>query len=258
MAHSFTERPFRRRVRDGERLFGTFLKTPSTHAAEILGAVGYDFVVVDEEHAPLNPETTERILLACRLAGIAGVVRVARPEDILRVLDCGAAGVLVPHVDSPERAQHVAKLARYREGTRGFSNTTRAGAFGARGIAEHVAAQDEHIAVIAMIEDVAALAVIDGIAAVDGIDAFFIGRGDLTVAYGETSQASAPVRAALEAITGAAATANRRVFAMTGTAEDATELAMLGASGFIVASDQGFLRRGATDMLGLITDALGA
>ena len=72
-------RPFRRRILEGERLFGTFLKTPTTHAAEILAQVGYDFVVVDEEHAPFNPETTERMMLACHHAGIAGIVRSRTP-----------------------------------------------------------------------------------------------------------------------------------------------------------------------------------
>ena len=83
---------FAARLRAGEPLYGTFVKTPTFHATEILGSVGYDFVVIDEEHAPFNPETTDRILMACHHAGIAGVVRVSRVEDILRVLDSGADG----------------------------------------------------------------------------------------------------------------------------------------------------------------------
>lgn len=238
-------RPFRKRVLDGDRLFGTFLKTPATHAAEILAQEGFDFVVIDEEHAPFNPETTERILMACHHAGIAGVVRVAEPGHILRVLDCGASGVLVPHVDSAERAAQVAALARYRGGARGFSNTTRAGGFGTAAMADHIATQDASVAVIAMIEDPRALDCIGQIAAVEGIDAFFIGRGDLTVAYAAPNQSAPEVRAAVDAITGAAAAAGRRVIVMSGTPEDAAEMAGKGASGFIMASDQGFLRQGA-------------
>lgn len=249
MPHETAQRPFRQRVLAGERLFGTFLKSATTHAAEILAQVGYDFVVIDEEHAPFNPETTERILLACHHAGIAGVVRVADTGHVLRVLDCGAAGVLVPHVDSAERATRVAAAARYRGGSRGFSNTTRAGGFGRAGMAEHIAAQDAAVAVIAMIEDPPAIDAIGAIAAVDGIDAFFIGRGDLTVAYQADSQSAPPVRAAVEAITDAAAAAGRRVFVMSGTPEDAADLAGRGATGFIMASDQGFLRQGAAATL---------
>ncbi|MEX0408481.1 aldolase/citrate lyase family protein [Aquibium sp. LZ166] len=226
-------------------MFGTFLKTPTSHAAEILAQEGYAFVVIDEEHAPFNPETTDRILAACRATGIAGVVRVADTGQILRVLDCGAAGVLVPHVDSPERARQVVAMARYRGGARGFSNTTRAGGFGATGMAEHIAEQDAGVAVVAMIEDPRAIDCIDAIAAVDGIDAFFIGRGDLTVAYGAQSQAASEVRGAVDAITAAARKAGRRVFVMSGTPEDAAELSAKGATGFIMASDQGFMRQGA-------------
>jgi 2-keto-3-deoxy-L-rhamnonate aldolase RhmA len=226
-------------------MLGTFLKTPTSHAAEILAQEGYGFVVVDEEHAPFNPETTDRILAACRAAGIAGIVRVADTGQILRVLDCGAAGVLVPHVDSPDRARQVVAMVRYRGGTRGFSNTTRAGGFGSVAMADHIASQDAGVAVVAMIEDPRAIDCIDAIAAVDGIDAFFIGRGDLTVAYGAASQSDQAVRNAVDAITSAARQIGRRIFVMSGAPEDAAELSAKGATGFIMASDQGFLRQGA-------------
>ncbi|MCD1633354.1 aldolase [Martelella mediterranea] len=242
-------RGFRHRVLGGDRLFGTFLKTPTTHAAEILAQEGYDFVVIDEEHAPFNPETTDRILMACHHAGIAGVVRVSRIEDILRVLDSGADGVLVPHVDSAERAKAVVASARYRGGARGFSNTTRAGRYGSIAMAEHIAAQDNGVAVIAMIEDRSAIGRLDEIAAVEGVDAFFIGRGDLTVAFEAESQAAAEVVGAVEAITAAAARAGRKVFVMSGAPDDARTLSDQGATGFIMASDQGFLRQGAKDTL---------
>ena len=112
-------------------------------------------------------------------------------------------------------------------------------------MAEHIAEQDAGVAVVAMIEDPRAIDCIDAIAAVDGIDAFFIGRGDLTVAYGAQSQAASEVRGAVDAITAAARKAGRRVFVMSGTPEDAAELSAKGATGFIMASDQGFMRQGA-------------
>lgn len=248
--------PFRQRVLDGDRLFGSFLKMPVTHASELLAQVGYDFVVIDEEHAPFNPETTERILMGCHHAGIAGVVRVADEGHVLRVLDCGAAGVLVPHVDSAERAAKVAAAARYRGGRRGYANTTRAGRFGAIGMADHIAGQDGGVAVIAMIEDPAALKVIDQIAAVDGIDAFFIGRGDLTAAFAVPDQTAPEVRASVDAITTAAARVGRRVFALPSGPEDARELSAKGVTGFMLASDHAFLRQGATAARDRIANAL--
>lgn len=251
-----TARGFRQRVLSGDLLFGTFLKTPTTHAAEILAQEGYDFVVIDEEHAPFNPETTDRILMACHHAGIAGVVRVSRIEDILRVLDCGADGVLVPHVDNADRARAVAGAARYRSGSRGFSNTTRAGRYGSIGMADHIAAQDSGVAVIAMIEDRSAIGRLDEIAAVEGVDALFIGRGDLTVAFGAESQTATDVVGAVEAITSAASRAGRKVFVMSGAPDDAKALSGQGATGFIMASDQGFLRQGAKDTLARFAAAL--
>lgn len=113
---------FRKRFLDRQELYGSFLKIPATMPAEILGAVGYDFVVVDEEHSPFNRETTDAIVLACRAWGIVSVVRVQSPQPaaLMSVLDCGADGVLVPHVDSAEKARAVVAACRYRPGSRGF------------------------------------------------------------------------------------------------------------------------------------------
>src|SRR4051794_514883 len=100
---------FRRRFSSGERLLGTFIKTPTPHATEILGDVGFDFVVIDEEHAPFDRVTIDTVLLAARASGTAGIVRVAEPTPsrLLAVLDDGASGVLVPHVASVGKAREV-------------------------------------------------------------------------------------------------------------------------------------------------------
>src|SRR5260370_10923616 len=91
---------FRKRFIAGEPSLGSFIKTPTSHATEILGGVGFDFVVIDEEHAPFARVTIDMALLAARAAGTAGIVRVAEPTPakLLAVLDDGATGVLVPHV----------------------------------------------------------------------------------------------------------------------------------------------------------------
>ena len=123
---------FRARFLKGELLLGTFIKTPTTHATEILGGVGFDFVVIDEEHAPFDRVTIDMALLAARASQTAGIVRVAEPtpSKLLAVLDDGASGVLVPHVYSVEKAKEIVAACRYRGGKRGFSNSPRAGAMG--------------------------------------------------------------------------------------------------------------------------------
>ncbi|MDC0739349.1 aldolase/citrate lyase family protein [Cognatishimia sp. SS12] len=233
--------------RNRQPLVGTFVKMASTMPTEILGLNGYDFVVVDEEHAPLNRETTDRILLACRAVGIGGLVRVqsADPAAILSVLDCGADGVLVPHIKDAADAALIAQAARYRPGRRGYAATTRAGAFGGQGIAAHIAEQDHRATVIAMIEDPEALEDIEAIVATEGIDGVFIGRGDLTVAFGEDAPGSAPVRAATSKIIAAARAAGKTVSAMAGSPEDAQALFHDGVTTFVVGSDQTFLRTAA-------------
>ena len=175
----------RRRLLAREHLIGTFVKTPTTHATEILGALGFDFVVIDEEHAPFDRMATDTALLAARAAGTAALVRVQNATSILSVLDCGATGVLVPHVASAARAREVAATCRYQGGRRGYSGSPRHAGYGATGMWKTVEAADAATTVIAQIEDPEALDEIDAIATVDGIDALFIGRGDLAVALGE-------------------------------------------------------------------------
>src|SRR4051812_18213101 len=87
---------FRKKFTAGERLVGTFVKAPPSHTTEILGSVGFDFVVIDEEHAPFDRVTIDAVLLAARASGTAGIVRVAEPTPsrLLSVLDDGASGVL--------------------------------------------------------------------------------------------------------------------------------------------------------------------
>jgi staphyloferrin B biosynthesis citrate synthase len=241
---------FRQRLLARDLLLGTFVKVPTGHATEMLGPLGFDFVVIDEEHGPFDRGTTDHALMAARAGGIAGLVRVPDVGRILGALDDGAAGVFVPHVDGPAKAREVVSLCRYKGGSRGFSNTTRAGGYGARGMREHADLADREIAVIAMIEDVAALDHLDAIFAVDGLDAAFIGRGDLTVALGADSLASPETQAAAEKILAAGRKADKPICIMVAGAAEAAEWRKLGASAFIVSSDQGFLRQAALKVAG--------
>lgn len=246
-----TNRPhpstFRQRFAAGDLLLGTFIKTPTSHTSEIIGALGFDFVVIDEEHAVFDRVSIDQALLGARAAGTAGIVRVAEPTPakLLAVLDDGAVGVLVPHVSSVAKAKDIVAACRYRGGKRGFSNTNRGGGYGATGIWEHVDAKDAETTVIAMIEDPEALDDIDAIVAVEGLDGFFIGRGDLTVALGATGLADPKVRAAAEKILAAARKIGKPVCLMVASAAEAAEWRALGANAFIVSSDQGFMRTAA-------------
>lgn len=242
---------FRRRLRAREHLLGTFIKTPTSHATEILGGLGFDFVIIDQEHAPFDRVDIDRLVLAARASNIAGIVRVdsADAANILSVLDCGATGIFVPHIDSAEKARAIASACRYRGGSRGFANTTRAGGFGSVSFADHMARQDAEVTCIAMIEDLAALDEIESIVTVPGIDALFIGRGDLTAAIGAPSMTSVETRRIVEPIMAAARKADMPVIMLCPDRADAIDMARLGASAFVVASDHGFLRQAASKAL---------
>jgi len=240
---------FRRRLAAGEHLIGTFVKTPTSHATEILGALGFDFVVIDQEHAPFDRVAIDTALLAARAAGLAALVRVDSTASILSALDCGAAGVLVPHVASVTRAREAAAACRYRGGRRGYSGSPRHAGYGAAGMAKTVEAADAAVTVIAQIEDPEALDEIDAIAAVEGIDALFIGRGDLAVALGAASSDAPQVRSAVERIGKAARRAGKPVSVFVGGMAEASWLREQGASAFVVASDQSFMRKAAAQAL---------
>jgi 2-keto-3-deoxy-L-rhamnonate aldolase RhmA len=229
-------------MRDGELLAGTFLKTPTGHAAEIFGDLGYDFVVIDAEHAPFDRNATDIALMAARGAGVAALVRVTGPGDILSVLDCGATGVLVPHVMSAESARSIAAACRYRNGTRGFSASTRAGRYGGLSRWDLVESGDAGTTVVAQIEDPAALDEVEAIAAVDGIDALFIGRGDLTVAMNAAANDAPEIVAASERIAKAARAAGKAVAVFAGSVAEVKSLRAMGASTIVFSSDQGLMR----------------
>jgi staphyloferrin B biosynthesis citrate synthase len=220
----------------------------TSHATEILGEVGYDFVVIDQEHAPFDRTASDIVLMAARVPG---------PDAILSVLDCGATGVLVPHVKSAAFAREVAAMCRYRGGSRGYATSTRAGRYTALPMWRHIADSDANIVFVAQIEDPVALEEIDAIAAIDGVDSLFIGRGDLAAAFGDEAKEPPAVRGAVERISKAALKAGKSISVFVGSAAEAAWLNSLGANVFVLSSDQGFLRQAAIAGLNDVREKFG-
>ncbi|MFT4000848.1 MAG: aldolase/citrate lyase family protein [Rhizobium sp.] len=240
---------FRQRLLAKERLLGSFIKTPTAHSVEILGDIGFDFVVIDEEHAPFDRTAIDVAVLAARATGTAALVRVSSEATILSALDCGADGILVPHVANVAKARSVASASRYRNGTRGYSPSGRSGRYGGDVSWPYIDRSDARVATIAMIEDPSALEDIDAIVAVDGIDAFFVGRGDLTLALNAQSTSSDEVTAAVTRVTSAAGAVGKPVAVMAATRTEGDAFAAVGATAFILSSDQGFIRKAGLQML---------
>lgn len=230
-------------------LLGTFQKTTHYQTVEVLAGSGLDFVVLDAEHAPFGREALDACCLAARAYGFPALVRTAscRPEHILQALDCGATGVLVPHVDDARTAISAVRAARYREadGTRGFSNSPRAGGYGATALALHIEASDRHTTVVVQVETAAAVANVKEIAEVPGVDALFIGRADLAVSYGAASLGDARVQKTVEKICQAAKESGRPVGIFLPDTQEVETFVGMGVSLFIIGSDQSMLQKAA-------------
>lgn len=242
---------FRERLLAGENLIGSFVKTPSMMLAEVLAQTDLDVLCIDAEHSPFDRKDIDASLFAYSAAGKPAIVRVpgASPENILNALDCGATGVVVPHVDSVEKAQACARVARFGDQGRGYAGSTRAAQYGGNSVAENLQQNREQTTVIAQIEDLAALDCVADIAAVEGIDCLFIGTMDLTVALGEQSSKNEKVIAATEKICEAAQANNRRLGIFVPSVDDIPFWMQRGVSLFLMSSDHAFVKQGAAALV---------
>ena len=112
----------RARMERGETVYGVFLNSGSPVLAEVIGLAGFDFVLIDSEHGPTGPVENQAIIQAAEYRGTVPLVRVpnSASDTILKMLDVGAHGILVPRVNTPQEAARAAQAARYYpEGTRG-------------------------------------------------------------------------------------------------------------------------------------------
>lgn len=234
------------RIRAGELLAGTWVKTPHPHVVEVLGLSPLDLLVLDAEHSPFDRGPLDACIHAARGAGKPVLVRPASAseEQILNALDCGADGVIVPHVRSAEEARAVVRACHYVSGGRGYAGSSRAAAYTTLGMAQH-RARAASVTVIAQIEDREAVEAIDEIAAVEGIDALFIGRADLTISYGAETPDDPQVVEAVERICRAGRAVDRAVGMFLSRTADIPEWRSKGASLFVLQSDQEFLLAGA-------------
>ncbi len=243
---------FKQRLAQGEPMIGTWVKTPSPVVCEVLCRTELDALALDAEHSPFGRLELDGCLAVSRLADMPTLVRVpsASPADLLNALDCGATGVVVPHVTTTQQAEAVATACHFGRGGRGFAGSTRAAEFGGKKMPDHLADSRQQTIVVAQIEDVEAVDAIDEIAAVEGIDCLFVGRIDLTVALGAESPNSPEVIEAVATVCAAGKRAGRPVGMFVADTAEAPRWIEAGASLFLLGSDQGFLTAGANELVG--------
>jgi 2-keto-3-deoxy-L-rhamnonate aldolase RhmA len=188
--------PMKEKLRAGEPAFGVSVMIPSPQIVEIIGAAGFDWVLLDCEHGTLTLESVELMAMAAEACGITPIARPATrsAEHILQVLDRGVMGVQVPHVNTAAEAQEVVQAVKFHPaGRRGLAAGTRAARYDAHGtLAEYVQAANEATLIAIQLEEQAAIDNLDALLQVQGIDVFFIGPADLSQSMGHPGNPKAP------------------------------------------------------------------
>ncbi|GCE40096.1 2,4-dihydroxyhept-2-ene-1,7-dioic acid aldolase [Rhodococcus wratislaviensis] len=184
----------RQRLAQGETTVGTFVGMASSTAAEVCAAAGADWILLDLEHGAGSEDALRDSILAAGAYGVPTVVRVESGERIRigRVLDQGAAGVMVPRLDKPDQVvDAITHLAYPPRGDRGVATYNRSCRWGMdRSV---LLAEEQASLGVIQIETLAALDAVDEIAAQDGVDVLFVGPLDLSFALGVPLQFDSPV-----------------------------------------------------------------
>ncbi len=185
----------RQKLKAGEVVIGCFVGFPSPEVVELCGHSGYDFVLIDGEHGAISPAAAYPMVLAAEATGTVPIVRVPHNESsvILQFLDIGAAGVMVPQINSAAEAQSVVDAVKYHPlGRRGLAPTRAASyGFGAT-LTEYTQISNNETLIIAQIENIAGVDKVPEIAAVPGIDVLLIGPSDLAQSMGYPGQLGHP------------------------------------------------------------------
>jgi 4-hydroxy-2-oxoheptanedioate aldolase len=177
---------FKQQLRSGAPKMGLFLNSHSPTVAEQLAHTGYDWLLVDTQHGPMDHEKLSYTLCAIGSGGAKSMVRVGGYDDragIQQTLDLGADGVLVPYINTAEEARQAVSCARYpTAGTRSVyfpqRSTNKAGLLG------YVPNANKNIIVALQVETASCIENIDEIAAVPGVDILFLGQNDLCMSMG--------------------------------------------------------------------------
>ncbi len=176
----------RRRLAKGEPSIGTWLSLPSPESAEYTSKLGFDWLVVDSEHNPVDIRTLAQMFSAMSSSSTAPMVRIPwnDPQNFKRVLDAGAWGVVVPMVNSREEAERAVEATRYHPlGSRSVGGGRHALSWGTTASEYYGHANDEVLLVL-QIEHIDGADHADEIFSVPGIDACFIGPNDLAASMG--------------------------------------------------------------------------
>jgi 4-hydroxy-2-oxoheptanedioate aldolase len=191
-------------LKTGQPALGMSIMIPSPQLVEMAAGAGFDWVLIDCEHGTITRESAELMIMAAEASGITPIVRprTKAHQDIVELMDCGAAGVQVPHVITRDDARAaVAAVKFHPTGRRSLAAGTRASGYGYKGsMGDFTQTANKETLVAVQIEDEATLANVDDILKIEGIDVFFIGPSDLSASMGHPGNPKAePVAKAIDA-----------------------------------------------------------
>lgn len=189
----------KRRLKAGDQTYGTWITLEAPIVSELMSTLGFDYFVIDTEHAPLDMLLAQTLMQAMRGDKTTPIVRVWWNDivAIKRALDIGAHGILVPWVNTMEDAELAVRATQYApEGLRG-NGPRRASLFDP----EYYETIQDEIVVVCQIETKEAVKNIEDICSVEGVNATYIGPADLSASYGHLNNMSHPdVQAAIEKV----------------------------------------------------------
>ena len=236
---------------EGKKVLGAFFNLASVQAIETLSMSGLDFIMLDTEHGPYDVETASSFVIACEARGLTPIIRVKdyQRNSVLKMLDIGGMGVLVPFVKTVDEVKQAVSYGTYRPiGDRGYG-MTRKNCFCLDPITQRAEdyfnwANSETL-IIPQCETQEALDCIEEIAALEGVDGVFVGPFDLSVSMGIPTQfTNERFVAALNRVLAACRQNHKFCWILALTPEDATEKLKMGFDG-VVAADSTFLCNGA-------------
>jgi 4-hydroxy-2-oxoheptanedioate aldolase len=235
----------KRALREGRTQVGCWLSLVSHVSAEICAGAGFDWVLIDTEHAPTDLQDVHRQLHAAAAYPTATLVRAYWNDTVLikRLLDLGVQSLLLPNVQNVEEAKRAVAAVRYPpQGVRGVSTNTRASRFGR--VQDYLKRSNDEICLLLQVETRAALAQIEAMAAIDGVDALFIGPQDLAADFGHLGNPGHPeVQAAMADAIARIKKTGKAAGILSFVEADAKRWIGLGAQFVAVTSDQALLAR---------------
>ena len=242
---------FKHAIAAGQQQIGLWSILSSHVTVEIIAGAGFDWIVLDTEHAPNELPMVYSQLQAAAAGGAAHpIVRVPWNDMVTlkRYLDIGAQSVLIPYVETGEQARNAVAYTRYPpKGVRGFSGGPRAARFGR--VKDYVKHCEDELCVIVQVESKLGLENVEAIASVEGIDGVFIGPGDLAAALGHVGNLTHPeVLAAIEDAIRRIKACGKPPGILTADETLARRYIELGCVFTAVGSDIGLLTRGADQL----------